>query len=84
MASREWSPDCTATLIRMVRGGYTDAEIAEHVGFCSKIVQRHRLALGFTTVRRNTWTAPLRRWRNVRTSYRVSPPEFVLHRRAVL
>ncbi len=72
--SKPWDSIHTATLIRMSRAGYTDAEIAQHLtDFTAKTIQRHRLALGYGTVRRNTWAGPLRRWRNMRTSYRVSP-----------
>lgn len=65
---REWCPDCTSTLTRMVKASYTDVEIARHLAalgyhFKPKTIQQHRLALGYSTIRRNTWAGPLRRWR---------------------
>lgn len=60
---REWCGECTATLIRMVKARYDDDAIGKKLGFKPKTVQRHRIALGYGTIRRNTWAAPLRRWR---------------------
>lgn len=45
---RTWTPDDTATLRRMARAGYSDGEIAQHLGYCRETVTRRRLCLGYT------------------------------------
>jgi hypothetical protein len=45
---RTWTPDDSATLRRMARAGYSDGEIAQHLGFCRETVTRRRLCLGYT------------------------------------
>jgi IS30 family transposase len=44
MRGRTWTPDDTATLRRMARAGYSDGEIAQHLGFCRETVTRRRAA----------------------------------------
>jgi IS30 family transposase len=39
---RTWTADDTATLSRMARAGYSDGEIAQHLGFCRETVTRRR------------------------------------------
>lgn len=48
MNGRTWTPDDTATLKRMAGAGYSDGEIAQHLGFCRETVTRRRLCLGYT------------------------------------
>jgi hypothetical protein len=48
MNGRTWTPDHTATLKRMAGAGYSDGEIAQHLGFCRETVTRRRLCLGYT------------------------------------
>lgn len=48
MRGRAWTPDDTAILRRMARAGYSDGEIAEHLGYCRETVTRRRLCLGYT------------------------------------
>jgi hypothetical protein len=48
MRGRTWTPDDTATLRRMARAGYSDGEIAQHLGYCRETVTRRRLCLGYT------------------------------------
>ncbi len=45
---RTWTPDDSATLRRMAGAGYSDGEIAQHLGFCRETVTRRRLCLGYT------------------------------------
>ena len=44
MRNRTWTPDDTATLRRMARAGYSDGEIAQHLGYCRETVTRRRAA----------------------------------------
>ena len=48
MRGKIWTPEHAATLKRMAAAGYTDAEIARHLGFCRETVTRRRLCLGYT------------------------------------
>jgi hypothetical protein len=48
MNGRTWTADDTTTLRRMARAGYSDGEIAQHLGFCRETVTRRRLCLGYT------------------------------------
>ena len=45
---RTWTPDDSARLRRMAGAGYSDGEIARHLGFCRETVTRRRLCLGYT------------------------------------
>lgn len=45
---RTWTPDDSARLRRMAGAGYSDGEIAQHLGFCRETVTRRRLCLGYT------------------------------------
>ena len=45
MNGRTWTPDHTATLKRMAGAGYSDGEIAQHLGFCRETVTRRRASL---------------------------------------
>jgi hypothetical protein len=44
MRGHTWTPDHTATLKRMAGAGYSDGEIARHLGFCRETVTRRRAA----------------------------------------
>lgn len=48
MRGSTWTTDHTATLKRMAGAGYSDGEIARHLGFCRETVTRRRLCLGYT------------------------------------
>jgi hypothetical protein len=48
MNGRPWTADDTATLRRMAGAGYSDGEIANHLGFARETVTRRRLCLGYT------------------------------------
>lgn len=48
MNGRLWTADDTATLRRMAGAGYSDGEIASHLGFARETVTRRRLCLGYT------------------------------------
>lgn len=52
---RAWTPSHTATLKRMASAGYSDGEIAQHLGFCRETVTRRRLAQGFTASLKIGW-----------------------------
>ena len=41
---RTWTPDDSARLRRMAGAGYSDGEIARHLGFCRETVTRRRAA----------------------------------------
>ena len=45
MNGRPWTPDDTARLRRMAVAGYSDGEIAQHLGFCRETVTRRRASL---------------------------------------
>lgn len=45
MNGKPWTAAHTATLKRMAGAGYTDGEIAQHLGFCRETVTRRRAAL---------------------------------------
>lgn len=55
MNGKPWTADCTATLKRMAGAGYTDGEIAQHLGFCRETVTRRRLYLGYTASLKLGW-----------------------------
>lgn len=55
MNGRPWNADDTATLKRMACAGYSDGEIAKHLGFCRETVTRRRLAQGFTASLKLGW-----------------------------
>ena len=44
MNGRPWTADDTATVRRMAGAGYSDGEIAQHLGFCRETVTRRRAA----------------------------------------
>ena len=48
MNGRTWTADDTTTLRRMAGAGYSDGEIASHLGFARETVTRRRLCLGYT------------------------------------
>lgn len=50
-----WTPDHTATLKRMAGAGYSDGEIARHLGFCRETVTRRRLCLGYAASLKLGW-----------------------------
>ena len=41
---RTWTPEDSARLRRMAGAGYSDGEIARHLGFCRETVTRRRAA----------------------------------------
>lgn len=47
-----WTPSCTAALKRMATAGYTDGEIARHLGCAAITVFYRRNALGIGASRR--------------------------------
>lgn len=55
MNGRPWTPDDSATLKRMARAGYSDGEIARHLGFCRETVTRRRLCLGYAASLKLGW-----------------------------
>lgn len=55
MNGKPWTPDDTATLKRMAGAGYTDGEIAQHLGFCRETVTRRRLCLGYSASLKLGW-----------------------------
>ena len=55
MNGRPWTADCTATLKRMAGAGYSDGEIAAHLGFCRETVTRRRLTLGYCASLKLGW-----------------------------
>ena len=44
MRGRTWTPDDSARLRRMAQAGYSDGEIARHLGFCRETITRWRAA----------------------------------------
>lgn len=50
-----WTPDHTATLKRMAGAGYSDGEIAQHLGFCRETVTRRRLMFGYSASLKLGW-----------------------------
>ena len=52
---RTWTPDDSARLRRMAQAGYSDGEIARHLGFCRETVTRRRLCLGYTASLKLGW-----------------------------
>ncbi len=42
--NKAWTSDDTARLRRMAEAGYSDGEIAQHLGFCRETVTRRRAA----------------------------------------
>jgi len=42
MRGKAWTSDDTARLRRMATAGYSDGEIAQHLGFCRETVTRRR------------------------------------------
>lgn len=55
MNGRPWTPDDSATLRRMAGAGYSDGEIAAHLGFCRETVTRRRLCLGYAASLQLGW-----------------------------
>lgn len=55
MSGRAWTQEATATLKRMAAAGYTDGEIADHLGYCRETVTRRRLCLGYTASLKLGW-----------------------------
>ena len=41
-----WTADVDATIMRMAKGGYSDAEIAKHISRNADVVSRRRRQLG--------------------------------------
>ena len=48
MRGRTWTPEDSARLRRMAGAGYSDGEIARHLGFTRETITRRRLAMGHT------------------------------------
>ena len=67
MNGRTWTKDCTATLAQLSTLGFTDAQIADRMGFCVKTIRRKRHEMqipSYFTVRYSNWgtlTADARR-----------------------
>lgn len=57
MKPRKWTADDTATLRRMAAAGYSDGEIARHIGRDREVVRRQRDAIGIRTRVNRTWLA---------------------------
>jgi len=55
MNGRLWTADDTATLRRMAGAGYSDGEIASHLGFARETVTRRRLTLGYVASLKLGW-----------------------------
>jgi hypothetical protein len=52
---RLWTANDTATLRRMAGAGYSDGEIASHLGFARETVTRRRLCLGYAASLKLGW-----------------------------
>lgn len=55
MNGRLWTANDTATLRRMAGAGYSDGEIASHLGFARETVTRRRLCLGYAASLKLGW-----------------------------
>lgn len=61
MNGRAWTAEHTATLRRMARAGYTNAEIAKQTGHCPETVRRQRRDRQIDPVYRTPWWRRQRR-----------------------
>lgn len=65
---RPWTADDTATLRRMARAGYSDAEIGTHIGRDRQWVGRRRREMGITSGFNPALGAMVARW-NIRRKW---------------